>query len=97
MDKIRVDASELTLGEMAEVGELVGENDTEKPGVGFRYTAAMAYVTKRRSDPNFTYDDALNLKMSELDMVESPPEASGAGNGAAPQPSPAPGDSTPPT
>jgi hypothetical protein len=79
-ERIRVDSSDLTLGEMAEVADAAG--DVEGAGANFRYTAALAWVTKRRTDPAFTYAD---------------PELPGGANGDAPPLSLASGTSHPPT
>lgn len=81
-DKIRVDVSELTLGEMAEAAELAG--DTDAPGGSFRNLAAMAAIVKRRTEPTYTYEDALRLTMGELEIVEAPPEADAGDSGVPP-------------
>lgn len=95
-DKIRVDSSDLTLGEMAEVADAAG-SDVESAGANFRYTAALAWITKRRTDPAFTYADALRLRMSDLDLVDADPEVRSGANGDAPPLSPASGTSIPTT
>jgi hypothetical protein len=98
-ERIRVDAADLTLGEMADIAEALGDpgEGVTRPGDNFRYTAALAWATKRRTDPTYTLAQALKLKMADLEMVDHDPEARGAANGATPQPSPAPGRSTQPT
>jgi len=55
--------------------------------------AAMAWVVKRRTDSAFTFDDALALRMGDLDIVEQAPEVRSGVIGVAPPPSPASGDS----
>jgi len=95
MDKIRVDATDMTLGELAEATELAG-GDENRPGFNFRQTAAMACIVKRRTDPTFTFEDALRLKMSDLDLVEEPPPEAPGGEPSGPPPlSLASGTSTP--
>jgi hypothetical protein len=94
-EKIRVDSADLTLGEMAEVADAAG--DVEGAGANFRYTAALAWVTKRRTDPAYTYADALRLRMGDLDLVDADPEALSGANGDAPPLSLASGTSLPPT
>lgn len=85
-DKIRVDALDLTLGEMADATEAAGEN-VDVPGGSFRQMAGMAWVVKRRTDPTFTFEDALALKMSDIDIAEAdPPEARGGDTGVTPPP-----------
>lgn len=91
-DKIRIDPTEMTLGEMAEAIEVAG--DPTAAGFNFRQTAALAWIVKRETDPAFSYADALRLKLGELDIVESPPEASGGATGAAPPLSPVSGTLT---
>jgi len=98
--KIRVDAAALTLAEHAEAAEVVAAagHDPDAPGSGFYSVAAMAYLTQRRTDPTFTFEQALTLRMGDLDLVndETPvatlevpnPEAARVvSNGGAPQPS----------
>ena len=62
----------LTLGEVAAVEEMSGRaiTDIGEPGVPLaKFMAAVAWVFKRRTDPNFTFDQALNLSMEDLDGV----------------------------
>lgn len=92
-EKIRVDVSEMTLGEMAEAVEVAG--DPGSSGFNFRQTAALAWIVVRRTDPTFRYDDALALKIGGLDIVEQSPEVLGGATGAPPPPSLDPGTSTP--
>jgi hypothetical protein len=80
--KIRVDVSEMTLRDMAETQEVAG--DPDGPGFNFRQTAALAWLVVRRTDPTFTYEQALDLKISDLDIVEQPPEVLRGDTGAAP-------------
>jgi hypothetical protein len=92
--KIVVDASELTLREMAELSAVAG--DFEAPGSNFRFTAALAWAMKRRTDPDFTFEQALDLKMGDLDIVgEADPEVLAANIGGKPPASVEPGPSTP--
>lgn len=91
-EKIRVDVAEMSLREMAEAIELAG--DENAPGFNFRQTAALACIVKRRTDPTFTYEQALELKIGELDIVnDEAPEVPGGGTGVLPLPSPEPGPS----
>lgn len=70
--KIVVNVSEFSLREMAEAIELAGAPDAA--GFNFRQTAALAWVVKRRTDPAFTYEQALDLKIGDLDIVGESPE-----------------------
>jgi hypothetical protein len=81
-EKIRVDVSEMTLREMAEAVEAAGNPDAA--GFNFRQTAALAMIVQRRTDPTFTLEQALELKIGELDIVEAAPEVPGGSTGVLP-------------
>lgn len=58
----------LTLGEIAAVENLagvsidaIGQDETPKG----KAMAALVFVTKKRDNPDFTFDDALNMDMDE--------------------------------
>jgi hypothetical protein len=93
-EKIVVDATDLTLGEMAEIADVITPQENATDGSNFRYTAALAWMVKRRTDPDFTYEDALKLRMGDLEVVNHDPEALAAGNGGKPLSSPVLGPST---
>ena len=97
-EKIRVDMADLTLAEMAEVGELLGDTlDVALAGPRQPLAvAAIAWVVHRRTDPGFTYQAAQQLRLSDIEMIgaDERPEALAASNGGTPQPSPASGVST---
>ena len=66
------DISTLTLGESAFIERksgismaAMGDPDTPKAAM----TAALACVLKRRETPGFTYEDALNLTMTEAETI----------------------------
>ena len=86
--RVRVDAGELTLGELADLEvELGGSLDTIMEGSQARGIAGIVWVVKRRDDPDFTFDQALGLRMADLELVQAG-EAQGDGNGSGPLPSP---------
>jgi hypothetical protein len=87
--KVRVDVSDLTLGEMADATEAAGDPDAA--GSNFRQMAAMAWVTMRRTEPDYQLKDALELRMGDIDIVEQPGEAQGGEPGVTPPASPEPG------
>lgn len=91
-DKIRVDVSDLSLEEMAEALEAMGDVDEKSKGFNFRQTAALAWVTIKRTNPEFTYEQALKMKIGELDIVEAPPEVPGGATGVVPPLSAVPGE-----
>lgn len=94
MTKLRLDMADLTLGELAQVADLLGVSlqdaltGTAQP----RAIAAIACVVKQRDDPGFTFDQALELKMSDIEVVNADPDAEGeapaASNGGERAPSP---------
>lgn len=84
MTKVRLDIADLTLGELADVTELLGAGlqdaltGTSQP----RAMAAIAYVLTRRTDPTFTFEQALGLRMADLEVVNPDPEVPAGDNGA---------------
>lgn len=71
---------------MAEAVEMAG-GDESSPGYNFRQTAALACITKRRTDPDFTYEQALDLKTKDLDIIsleDDNPEARSGNTGVLP-------------
>ncbi len=67
-----LDLTNLTLGETAEIEELTGQAVTamaDDTAPKAKLMAAMLYVVKRRSDPEFTWEDALNSTMADLSEV----------------------------
>jgi hypothetical protein len=81
--------ADLTLGELADAAELLDAplheaiQGRQQP----RAIAAMVCVLQRRTDPGYTLEQALALKMADIDMVapDTDPEKVPAGsNGGAP-------------
>ena len=69
--------SRLTLGEVAAVEELSGlaMTDIGEPGVPMaKFMAAVAYVIRKRTNPDFTFADALNLRMDDLEELSAAAE-----------------------
>lgn len=67
-----IDFDTLTLGEVAKVEEISRQSigaiaDEDKPKG--RAMAALAYVIKRRTVPEFSFDQALNLQLSEAEEL----------------------------
>ncbi len=90
--KIRVDMRALSFEEIAEIEEVTGKPMTEVMNTA-RGMAGVVWVSRRRHDPAFTYQDALKLSPLDLEVVnvDADPEALAASNGGTPQPSPASG------
>ena len=86
-EKLRVDMADLTFEELAVAGELVGVALVELMGGPghFRYVAAVVCVTMRRTDPDFTLDQAMRMRPSDVELVDSSSSEQSAGsNGAGP-------------
>jgi hypothetical protein len=81
-EKLRVDLTEFTLGEMAEATEAAG--DPAAAGFNFRQTAALAWIAQRHLDPSFTFEQALAFKIGDLDIVDHSGEVPAAANGGMP-------------
>jgi hypothetical protein len=93
--KIVVDQSTFTLRDFATIDELSGGamSNAQQPGAAPKLMAAFACVVVRRTDPDFTYEQALDLKTSDVEFVGGAPEVAG-GDGMTPPSSPAFGVST---
>lgn len=64
--------NKLTLGEIAKVEELSGISINEIGGNTApqgKAMAALVFVLKRREDPSFTFNDAMNLGIDDLNSV----------------------------
>ena len=76
-DVLDVDISELTVGEIKEIEELTGMpldalGQADKPKG--KMLAALAFVSKRRENPKFTWEDALELKITTSQTEVDPSE-----------------------
>jgi hypothetical protein len=96
--RIRVDAADLTLREHAAAVQ-AAEPFKDHPAAADYVVAGMVWQTRLRTDPSYTYDQALDLKFSDLDIVgaEVVGEVQGVSDGAPPLSSPEPGESVPVT
>jgi hypothetical protein len=86
-EKLRVDMADLTFEELAVAGELVGVPLVELMGGPghFRYVAAVVCVTMRRTDPDFSLAQAMRMRPSDVELVDSSSSEPSAGsNGAGP-------------
>jgi hypothetical protein len=77
-DVMEINLDDLTIGEVIEIEEITGMamdamQDAAVPKG--RMLQAMAYISRKRTDPDFTLEDALNLKLS-VDGDEDPTDAS---------------------
>lgn len=71
------DIQSLTLGEVAAIEDLAGVSvdamaDDDRPKG--RLLAAFIFVMKRREDPGFKFEDALNIPLSEANELLGTPD-----------------------
>jgi hypothetical protein len=96
--KVRIDQATLTFAELADIEEQLGTSLSdvfEKSQA--RGMAALVWITLRRDDPTFTYEQALQYGPGDLEEMTPDPEVQGAATGATQQNSHANGTSTPQT
>ncbi len=86
MTKMRLDMADLTLGELADVTEMlgVGLQDALQGPKQPLAMAAIAWIIHRRDDPTYTYEQAKTLRMADLEVVNTDPEALAGDNGDGP-------------
>lgn len=77
-----IDANTLTWGELEQVEEVTGRNATAELGRGqpsAKTMTALIWVFKKRTDPNFTLDDAraLNVTGVQVEARSDPKEPAG--------------------
>lgn len=65
-----IDPSSLTYGEMEDWEEASGQtiSDLASNNLTARGMRALVWIIKRRTDPNFSLEDARNLKMADTDV-----------------------------
>ena len=66
-ETLEFNLDDLTIGEICEIEELTGQpfdalNDPSKPKG--KMLQAMAFISKRRANPDFTFEDAVAIKIS---------------------------------
>lgn len=82
-DTIELDLDRMTLGELDTIAEVAGTEAAKAMMAGEmspKALIAVAYVVKRRDNPEFTIEDARALKVMALKQPD--PEKKGNGNGA---------------
>lgn len=76
------DVNELTVDDGIEIetlcGQAVGEIDWKRPSMAL--VKAMIYVTERRHNPDFTFEDAGKVKITSIEVTEPNPTDAGAGS-----------------
>ena len=76
-DIMSIDLDSLTIGEVIEIEEITGlamDAMQDPAAPKGKMLQAMAFISRRRTDPDFTIEDALNLKLS-VEGDEDPTDA----------------------
>jgi len=80
-DVLNIDINDLTIAEVVEIEDLtgmpldaLGQDDKPKG----RMLQALAFISKRRDDPSFTYEDAGALKITTTSSKPDPIEPEGS-------------------
>ena len=76
-DVLNLDISDLTISEIVEIEELTGMpldslGQPDKPKG--KMLQAMAYISKKRDNPDFTFEDAGNIKITTTETKPDPLE-----------------------
>lgn len=76
-DELNLDISDLTIAEIVEIEELTGMpldslGQPDKPKG--KMLQAMAYISKRRNNPDFTFEMAGNIKITTTESQPDPLE-----------------------
>ena len=74
-DVLNIDINDLTIAEVVEIEDLTGMpldalGQTDKPKG--RMLQALAYISKRRDNPDFTFEDAGALKITTTSSKPDP-------------------------
>jgi len=67
--KIALDVNDLTLGELEELEEATGVKLADLGNGSVKSTIALIWISERRRHPEFTLDDARQLKVTELEFA----------------------------
>ena len=74
-ESLSLDISDLTIAEIVEIEELTGMpldslGQPDKPKG--KMLQAMAYISKKRDNPDFTFEDAGNIKITTTETKPDP-------------------------
>lgn len=75
-ENLVVDFDDLELGELEDFEEATGLDFTQmKPGKALPVKAltALVWIVKRRTEPDFTIEDARKMKLSTVDLGDANP------------------------
>lgn len=83
-EKLRFDPEDMTVGDLEDFEEVTGRPLSEvfkggEAAFDAKVIKAMVWIAFRRDDPEFSLDDARNVKVSEIDIAPSAPAASANG------------------
>jgi hypothetical protein len=76
--EISIDVNDLTVGEIEEIEDLLDASFDSFAKEGARrgkFMRAIAWVSIKRTNPDFTYEDAGNIKISDITGEERPTSA----------------------
>lgn len=86
---INIDPDKLTIGDLEDFEEVVGESFQQAfangpSGVSTKALKAIVWIVSRQDNPDFTLDDARNVRVAEFSFAEpetDPTPAAGTSNG----------------
>lgn len=83
-DKITIDVSDFTLGEIEEFEEIAGVpmSSLSSQNTPARAMTALVLIAKRRTDPDFTIEQARLIRMGELEVVDGEADPTPSTDGA---------------
>lgn len=98
---LRFSVDSITLGDMEDIEEIAGQSFDEvmalltsgkagqngKIGIPVKVLRALVLVIYRQGNPNFTVNDARQVKVSELQLVMSEPDPTEPADGGTSSPS----------
>jgi hypothetical protein len=71
---LSLDVDALTLGELVDLGDVIGDDAVAKLGEGKtspKAVLALVWIAKRREDPTFTLEQARAVKVSSLEFADA--------------------------
>jgi hypothetical protein len=80
--KITIKLSELTLGELEAVEDIVGRSimgDISRGSPTMRTIRGLLWIVRRRSEPDLKFEDLADVKILDVDIDDSAPGPKGKG------------------
>lgn len=80
MSKIKIDPDDLDIDELEELDDLLpgGFQSLMGGGVPVKAMRVIAYLIQRRTDPEYTLEQAGKIKLSDFDLGDSGEDAAAA-------------------